>query len=149
MRRVTDEDKATFEAWCMANDHVKLQLSENTDSTMDNEQDASSTVPPEVIGAMNHAIRITTRDRRFIISKSGKIGIAPKMALLTSPTADEIFVVAGGVAPFVLRPAGTRDIPGVGTRPCYEIIGDCYLHGVMDGEVMGDYETLEETIYLV
>lgn len=40
---------------------------------------------------------------------------------------DEICIFYGGDAPFCLRPDGSGR---------HEIIGDGYLHGFMDGEVM-------------
>jgi hypothetical protein len=149
LRRAAGRDRAVFEAWCAANNHVKLREAHNEVGDSSREMRASSAIQPEEIGAMNHAIRITTRDRRFIVSKSGRIGIAPKEAVFTFPTADEIFAVAGGGALLVLRPVGTRDIPGVGWRLCYELVGDCYLHGFMDGEAMDNYDVVKQTIHIV
>lgn len=142
LRRAVEDDKIVFNAWCEAHGHSKLR---QHNATRGNALD----VGLEETGGMNQAITATTRDRRFIISKSGRMGIAPKMALLTSPAADQIFVVLGSNAPLVLRPVGSRSISGVGERLCYELIGDCYLHGIMDGEAMHDFETKKETLYIV
>jgi hypothetical protein len=62
---------------------------------------------------------------------------------------DEIFVIPGGKTPFLLRPAGTRHVPGVGLKRCHHFLGDCYLHGFMDDEGMKDFDTKKQTIYLV
>lgn len=149
LRRVTGRDEALFGAWCTANNHVKFRDVYNKAGDLNSEKRASSILQSEDIGAMNHAIRITTRDRRFIVSRSGRLGIAPKEAVLTSLVADEIFVIAGSRTPVVLRPVGTRDVPSVGRRLCHELIGDCYLHGVMDGETMYNYKVMKQKIYIV
>ncbi|KAH8771494.1 heterokaryon incompatibility protein-domain-containing protein [Hyaloscypha finlandica] len=102
------------------------------------------------VGAIHYAISVTTRDKRFIVSTKGRMGVAPKMALVTIPTPDEIFILAGGKTPFVLRPAGLRDVPGTtGMQPCYTLIGDCYLEGIMDGEAMAEYSANKKPVYLV
>lgn len=41
---------------------------------------------------------------------------------------DVVVVLLGGAVPFVLRPVG----------PGYVLIGDTYIHGVIDGEVVRD-----------
>lgn len=149
LRRATGRDEALFGAWCTTNNHAKFRDVYNKAGDLNGEKRASSILQPEDIGAMNHAIRITTRDRRFIVSKSGRLGIAPKEAVLTSLVADEIFAIAGSRTPLVLRPVGTRDVPGVGRRLCHKLVGDCYLHGVMDGEAMYNYEVMKQRIHIV
>jgi hypothetical protein len=42
---------------------------------------------------------------------------------------DLICVFDGGEVPYLLRPAGNDS---------YILIGECYLHGIMDGEAMAD-----------
>jgi hypothetical protein len=53
----------------------------------------------------------------------GFIGTGPR----NMEAGDIVCVLFGGQTPFVLRPS-----PG----DKYELIGPCYVHGVMDGEVM-------------
>ncbi|KAM3424159.1 hypothetical protein BST61_g11298 [Cercospora zeina] len=46
---------------------------------------------------------------------------------------DKIWLRAGGSVPFVLRPyAGDSEYAG-----SYSLVGDCYIHGMMDGEMVG------------
>ncbi|KAI1079949.1 HET-domain-containing protein [Whalleya microplaca] len=40
---------------------------------------------------------------------------------------DEVFVILGRDTPMVLRPTSSGE---------YEVIGDCYVHGIMDGEAL-------------
>lgn len=49
---------------------------------------------------------------------------------------DEIFVVFGARKPFVLRSVGEMDVEGAGKMQAYLYVGDCYVHGVIDGQLL-------------
>lgn len=52
----------------------------------------------------------------------------------TTKDGDYIVILAGGDLPFVLRPAGNH----------YNLVGPCYVYGIMNGEVFPDNpDTLE------
>lgn len=54
---------------------------------------------------------------------------------------DEVWVLLGGDVPFVLRPiSGSIE---------YRLVGDCYLHGVMDGEAVRELEGSVRSVVLV
>lgn len=78
------------------------------------------------------ALKSLLDDRQFIITNEGFVGLAPAIA----QPGDQIVVFAGMAVPFVLRPGGPDDKG----RLRYYIIDDCYLHGVMYGEL---YEVLK------
>ncbi|KAF2729234.1 hypothetical protein EJ04DRAFT_556253 [Polyplosphaeria fusca] len=81
--------------------------------------------------------------RKLFITEQGALGLAPSMA----EVGDEVHVPKGSPAPFVLRPAakGRSNSPRK-----YTVIGDCYLHGIMDGEsVEGRGPEMWETIELL
>ena len=61
-------------------------------------------------------------NRCFFVTGSQYIGMAPAMA----EEGDVVAVLAGAQTPFVLR-------PGIGGR--YSLVGECYMHGVMEGEI--------------
>ncbi|EMD93890.1 hypothetical protein COCC4DRAFT_191246 [Bipolaris maydis ATCC 48331] len=97
----------------------------NTDLYMDREW---SQVP-----SIERSVSIATLSRRLICG-DGLVGLGPAdMAV-----GDEIFLLPGGKTPFVLRLLNHDlvDVNGEETvyRPNYEIIGDCYLDGWMDGD---------------
>jgi hypothetical protein len=76
--------------------------------------------------------------RRFFVTKKGYFGIGPAEL----EEGDEIYIIAGGNHPFALRPSSE-------SRPdTFELIGDCYVHAIMDGEAVSDNgpgrESLEE-----
>jgi hypothetical protein len=80
-------------------------------------------------------IRRATFCRRFFITKEGYLGLGPR----NMQVGDEIHIVAGGNCPLVLRKAPhERSIQS--PNPTYTLLGDCYLHGVMDGEAAENFE---------
>ena len=90
-----------------------------------------------LIPDLDNSISIATLSRRLII---GKDSFRPGVDFGTNVFAlgpmgtvisDEVFLLTGGKTPFVLRRRDDADdtIPG----PKYEIIGDCYLQGWMNG----------------
>jgi hypothetical protein len=64
--------------------------------------------------------------RRLIITDQGYVGIAPGAAKV----GDHIFFLQGARVPFVLRQTESQDE--------YTLIGECYVHGHMDGGAWND-----------
>lgn len=63
--------------------------------------------------------------RRLFISKEGEfLGLA----LMDAEVGDRIALLEGGRMPYILRPKVGRE------ENEWEIIGDAYVHGIMDGE---------------
>ncbi len=60
-------------------------------------------------------------ERALLLTKGGLVGVGPR---LTKP-GDKIYIFAGAESPFVLRP----------TTNGLRIVGECYVHGMMDGIV--------------
>jgi hypothetical protein len=60
---------------------------------------------------------------RPFISKKGYIGMAPEFA---NP-GDAICIIFGAIAPYILRRHPDKR---------YELMGETYVHGIMDGEAM-------------
>ncbi|KAI1472364.1 HET-domain-containing protein [Daldinia caldariorum] len=67
-------------------------------------------------------------DRKLFISRKGYIGLAPEDAL----EGDEIWILNGGRVPLILRPIGSQSEKVSGAN--YTLVGDSYVHGIMDGE---------------
>jgi hypothetical protein len=63
--------------------------------------------------------------RRYFVSHRGYLGVGPST---TSP-GDVIAIILGLDTPFVLRAIGENR---------YQIVGEAYVHGIMDGELMKD-----------
>ncbi|KAL7807969.1 HET domain-containing protein [Trichoderma aethiopicum] len=64
---------------------------------------------------------IQWNERRFFRTSRGMFGLGPAAARV----GDRVVVLFGGRAPFIIR--GTR---------WHHAIGECYVHGIMDGEVI-------------
>ncbi|KAI0868813.1 HET-domain-containing protein [Hypoxylon argillaceum] len=69
--------------------------------------------------------------RRFLISRKGYMGLAP----LGIEVGDHICVLASGRAPLIVRPVQQND-GQTNSRLVYRLLGDSYVHGLMDGEVL-------------
>ena len=82
----------------------------------------------------NKAIEIA-RERRFCMSESGCMGWIPK----AGKEGDIISVLCGCSVPVLLRPRGNA----------YEVIGTCYIHGIMDGEAVAAAQNHMQQIDLV
>ncbi|KAF2441983.1 hypothetical protein P171DRAFT_474502 [Karstenula rhodostoma CBS 690.94] len=77
----------------------------------------------ERIAAMDASIMAATLSRRLFFTRNGDVGLAPAS---TRP-GDQVFYVAGGATPLVLR--GCTD---GGLTQHYEVVGDCYVLGMND-----------------
>lgn len=80
-----------------------------------------------------HISRATAR-RRFFVSREGFIGLGPP----GTKVGDKICVLAGGKVPFILRDlegderGDNESKPGTYCR----LLGDAYVHGLMDGQAV-------------
>jgi hypothetical protein len=79
---------------------------------------------------------MAARGRVLMLTSGGYIGLAP----YGTKEADTIGILLGGGAPVVLRPAGC-DLHGLQ----YELIGEAYVHGWMDGEMIR--EVPQDSVY--
>jgi hypothetical protein len=71
-------------------------------------------------------IRVTLESRVLIRTKRGFIGIVHEISEL----GDNVFAFLGSNVLHSVRKEASN------ARNCFEYIGECYLHGLMDGEVM-------------
>ena len=72
---------------------------------------------------IKYASAMHADDRRAFSSRNGFLGLGPKRA----EPGDMICIFMGGQTPYIIR-------RGEGGR--YRLIGDAYVHGIMDGEFM-------------
>jgi Heterokaryon incompatibility protein (HET) len=77
--------------------------------------------------------------RRFCVTKNRYIGMLPAR---TQP-GDLVCILFGADTPFVIREAAEPN----STLKSYKLVGDCYIHGMMDGEGL-ESQTPEELIIL-
>lgn len=81
-------------------------------------------------------------ERRFCITKQGFMGMVPPK----TETGDVVSIIFGCQTPYILR--GIRDkAPGARSASnTYRLIGECYMHGMMDGEMMETPRGSEEIL---
>ena len=116
---------------------------------------AGQPVTSEVLAALDHGERplhrVTGGDfvaaiapgRAFFVSNTGFIGFLPSNAR----EGDEIYVFKGARVPFVVRRIVGRNfaLPG----KYFTFIGECFVYGIMHGEVMEDLPDVSELITLI
>ncbi|KAH6975568.1 hypothetical protein EDB80DRAFT_740684 [Ilyonectria destructans] len=91
-------------------------------------------IPPKTADEEQKVLRAMRRvlcvyGRRFCISENGYFCLLPA----TSRKGDLISVLLGGEVPYVLR----RQAKNI-----FRMVGECYVHGIMNGElVTGDFES--------
>ena len=75
--------------------------------------------------------------RCLFATDRGYIGLGPP----EMQKGDHVYILSGGEVPYILRP-----VPGPRPRT-FELVGDCYLHGIMYGEEAGTDEDYHD-VYL-
>lgn len=66
-----------------------------------------------------------SRTHRFVITRNGRLGMAPNEA----QKSDIVCILLGCDVPVLVRPGKDENDP-------VKIVGSCYVHGIMAGEVM-------------
>lgn len=74
----------------------------------------------------NRVANAASTNRVFAVTTNGYYVLGPKV----TEVGDIVCVFLGGKMPFVLRPWGTR----------YLLVGECYVHGLMNGEAIESME---------
>jgi hypothetical protein len=115
--------QAWFEAWCNT---YKLPIVHNLNtlpSGTASSHPTSEVTAAEIYAFWNFVFAATTGRKLFISKEEGWLGLAP----MDAEVGDRIALLEGGDVPYILRPK-------LGEENEWEIIGDAYVHGIMDGE---------------
>jgi hypothetical protein len=89
----------------------------------------------KVFITIDQTVSVCTAGRRFCVTNGGRFGFLPPGAV----AGDQVCVLLGGEVPFVVRRT---------EHDTYRLIGECYIHGVMYGEVMEDVTHVTTEIQL-
>lgn len=77
------------------------------------------------------AMQPRVKDKRFAVTSDGWISLVPPF----SKVGDVVYVIEGCQVPLLLRKVKSQDRDETGeTR--YELVGECYIHRIMDGEAV-------------
>jgi hypothetical protein len=115
--------QAWFEAWCNAYGLQIVPHSNTLPSGTASSDPASEATSAEIYAFANYVFIATIGKKLFISKEEGWLGLAPMHA----EVGDRIALLEGGDVPYILRPK-------LGEENEWEIIGDAYVHGIMDGE---------------
>lgn len=113
---------------CAARSQAKKDLSKTIEAVRKKLTEKPSMVPQGTLAA---EVEKYALGRRFFITKGGRFGIGPK----SMGFGDRVVVFFGSKVPFILRKYG----PGAGRRG-WQVVGECYVYGAMQGEVVKDWE---------
>ncbi|VUC24040.1 unnamed protein product [Clonostachys rosea] len=84
---------------------------------------------PLVVESYSAAMRVSLTKRSFFTTKDDRIGLGP----ISMRESDRIYILPGGKMPFILRRVPCQDKwQGEHTL---SLVGECYLHGCMDGQM--------------
>ena len=131
-RRATKDDYEAYRAWSMWSRCISRDTFSRTASFSQRDLD-------EGISGIHHALKTATASRRFFLTKSGYMGIGPR----TTVVGDRVYVFKGGNIPFIVREDrlvtadSDEDVSGPSDTPVgdgFRLIGDCFVHGLMDGQ---------------
>ncbi|KAI2633889.1 heterokaryon incompatibility protein-domain-containing protein [Xylaria nigripes] len=85
-----------------------------------------------MVSRFSEGLRISF-ERRFCITKNGYVGLVPPLTRI----GDRVGIFYGGDAPYLVR---SETDPGpqkeMAVLRC-QLVGECYMHGMMDGEMVG------------
>lgn len=77
-----------------------------------------------------HQLNRIMLGRRVFLTADGLLGLGPQSV----DAGDDVFVLPGARVPFLLRPIDRAG--GCGSGEVYEMVGECYVHGIMQGEAL-------------
>jgi hypothetical protein len=93
--------------------------------------------PAKTLEELRESFRVALKNRKFCVSENGYFTLVPRGTV----AGDVICVLEGINVPFIMRRAEDQD--------GFELVGECYVHGIMGGEVMDRGEIPLQTIRIV
>lgn len=129
-----EEDFAAFKMWeDWVLNHQELSLHEFCE--LKGVSDGS-------IRGLNKAIISACLGRRFFVTPKGYMGMGPP----GMRRGDIVHVPLGSRTPFVLRRAGEALLSDKGLQRCHTLVGDCYVQGIMRGEIQEAYTRAQKAL---
>ncbi|KAK4968187.1 hypothetical protein LTR66_011828 [Elasticomyces elasticus] len=103
--------------------------------TMDHLRAQRARRPAQIYRELEEAVYAACSGRTYFTTMKRYMGLGPKYAR----QGDRICVFTGSHVPFIVRPHRDQS---------YQLVGECYVHGIMQGEVLRMNNILEEPITL-
>ncbi|KAI1633258.1 heterokaryon incompatibility protein-domain-containing protein [Biscogniauxia mediterranea] len=86
---------------------------------------------PQVVSRFSDGLRMSF-ERRLCLTKNGYIGLVPPL----TQVGDRVCILFGGDAPYLIRPEDGDMLNESAKSISCQLVGECYIHGIMDGEMM-------------
>jgi hypothetical protein len=96
--------------------------------------DYSEKIVNNELEKLPHEVLLGARNKKGFSTNTGMIGLGNRDIRV----GDCICILGGGNMPFILR-----QVEGHGGDIAYQYIGQAYVHGIMDGEIMEEGRDLE------
>ncbi|KAF5012040.1 hypothetical protein FDECE_1899 [Fusarium decemcellulare] len=96
----------------------------------------SKRAPSQTFQEIRTAMKRALKHRRLGITQKGYLGLFPQRA----KEGDDIYVLENCVVPYVMRPATSGNL---------RLVGECYIHGIMEGEAVEAEDIILGKIVLV
>jgi hypothetical protein len=80
---------------------------------------------------ISKAVETIVEDKDLFVTEKGFIGLGHE----TCAVSDVVCIFSGGEVPYIVR--GGQD-------PCFSFLGECYVHGIMDGEAISGRGAMEQ-----
>ncbi len=121
-KRATENDVRALDDWVMLKeDHLGVEeLSDRIKLTAN----------------LVEAVSAARNGRQFFMSEKGYMGLA----LITTRAGDAVCILFGGQVPFIVR---KREDFG------HSMLEECYVHGIMDGEAIGNTRNKRNTVEFI
>jgi len=97
-----------------------------------------------LMNTIHEHLNIVTENKKLFLTEKGYLGIANRDIL----EQDEIFILPGSTVPIVLRPS-MPSLNGEHGTVSYQNVGDCYLHGIMDGEDVNEINDTMQSLIVI
>jgi hypothetical protein len=93
-----------------------------------------------------NSILYRSTERTIFCTEKGSLGFGP----MDMKVNDMIVILHGFPTPIIVRPVKPRDenTAKVGDAQCFELIGDCYVHEMMRGEIVSLDYVKDEKIFI-
>ena len=121
------ETYKSWEDWVLNHSHISLP-----------EYCRQQHVDESEVRGLNKAIISNCLGKRFFVTRKGYFGIGPP----GMQRGDVVHVPVGSRTPFILRKGGEAKLSGKGLQKCHTVVGDCYVQGIMRGEINKSYEEI-------
>lgn len=124
-RRAQQEDIDALETFC-----AEIHASTSCASIVDYYNQANDRVKELITTFVNNIER-----QGYFMTLNSYMGLGPN----TVCAGDEVWVLMGSPVPFVLRPLLVKESDEVEPQLMHQLVGHCFVHGIMDGEATKNF----------